>query len=57
MCECSQIGTRGDHGSTWQGMLSGGTSASDLLLGEDLGYGGLLSCLTLKRESGSIFLA
>ena len=27
MCECSRIGTRGDCGSTWQGMLKGGASA------------------------------
>src|SRR5882724_9618053 len=27
MCECSMIGTRGDHGSTWQGTLKGGASA------------------------------
>ena len=27
MCECSQIGTKGDHSSTWQGTLKGGASA------------------------------
>jgi len=27
MCECSLIGTRGDHGHTWQGTLKGGASA------------------------------